>query len=64
MSLGSRLHEVPEHAWHHKVRVGEDELDAWTSNAFGLRSSAIADCPYRRLSGTPAGQARAAGVRP
>lgn len=28
MSLGGRLREVPEHAWDHKVRVGEDELDS------------------------------------
>jgi hypothetical protein len=28
MSLGSRLREAREDGWHHKARVGEDELDA------------------------------------
>jgi hypothetical protein len=28
MSLAARLREVPQHAWHHKVRVGGNELDA------------------------------------
>jgi hypothetical protein len=27
MSLGSRLREIPDHAWQHKVTIGEDELD-------------------------------------